>query len=120
MILTHNASNIESIKRGAAILSINGIAVSTVLDSLSTIAKMDGNNMPLLWRNILSLKNYNVRSWQAFDLYFPLFFPMIDSLYTIEYQNYGETDIHKAKIAALTKKARAEKMEAKYSAEGNG
>ena len=116
MILTHNASNIESIKRGAAISSINGIPVSTILDSLGTIAKMDGNNTAPV-NEYLSLKNYNVRSWQAFDLYFPLFFPMTDSVYTIEYQNYGELDIHTVELAAMTKKERAEKMGAKYGTE---
>ncbi len=113
-IVTHNASEASGIRAGAAITSINGISAATILDSLSTIAKVDGNNnSPVAY--YLSSNNFSAGHWQAFDLYYPLFFPLEDSRFTIEYQNFGEETTQTVTVEALTKEKREAVMKQRYS-----
>ena len=114
-IATENASNFKSLQRGAEIISINGHPTTQVYDSLKTIARSDGNNYAP-FRNYLSLNNYEEYLWEAFDLYFPLFFPFQESEFEVVFKNYGSEESQKIKVAALTKAERAEKMAKKYGA----
>ena len=115
-IATENASNFETLKRGAEILSINGYPTSQVHDSLQTIARSDGNNYAP-FRNYLSLNNYEEYLWEAFDIYFPLFFPLQESEFAVEFKNYGSEESQKIKVSALSKAERAQKMAKKYGSE---
>jgi hypothetical protein len=112
-IVTHNASEAPGIRAGAAIASINGISVATILDSLSTIAKVDGNNNSPV-PHYLSVNNVNASHWNAFDLYFPLFFPMEDAAFTIAYQNYGAEPTQTVTLKALKKEEREAIMTKSY------
>lgn len=111
--VTENATKQTAIQRGAEILSINGHSIQTVYDSLKTIAKYDGNNAAPI-DSYLSLNDYRVRGWKAFDLYFHLFFPVTDEKFTIEYRNYGATTVSKGTLTALKKEERATLMQEVY------
>ncbi|KGE88327.1 MAG: S41 family peptidase [Phaeodactylibacter xiamenensis] len=113
-IVTHNASEASGIRPGAAITSINGISAKTILDSLSTIAKVDGNNNSPV-PHYLSVSNVNASHWNAFDLYFPLFFPMEDAAFTIDYQNYGAEPMQTVTLKALKKEEREAVMKQRFS-----
>jgi hypothetical protein len=112
-IVTHNASEASGIRAGAAITSINGISAKTILDSLSTIAKVDGNNnSPVAY--YLSSNNFSTRHWNAFDLYFPLFFPIENTAFTVAYQNFGEQVTQTVTLKALKKEEREAIMDKRY------
>ncbi len=112
-IVTHNASEATGIRAGAAIASINGVSAATILDSLSTIAKVDGNNNSPI-PNYLSVSNFDARHWNAFDLYFPLFFPMEDTAFKVTYQNLGEQSTQSVTLKALKKEEREAIMNKRY------
>jgi hypothetical protein len=112
-IVTHNASEASGIRPGAAITSINGISAKTILDSLSTIAKVDGNNNSPVPR-YLSVSNIDARHWNAFDLYFLLFFPMEGAAFTITYQNFGAEATQTVTLKALKKEERESIIKKRY------
>lgn len=112
-IVTHNASEATGIRAGAAIASINGVSAKTILDSLSTIAKVDGNNNSPI-PNYLSISNFDARHWNAFDLYFQLFFPMEDTAFKVTYQNLGEQSTQSVTLKALKKEEREAIMNKRY------
>ena len=111
--VTENVSQHQSIKRGAEILSLNGISSQTIYNKLSTIAKRDGNNINSN-DSYLSISNYGLRDWEAFELYYSLFFPAENELVAIEYQNYNTEELKKADLQLLTKKERQNKMNSAY------
>jgi len=114
--VTHHVSSIENMEKGAEILAINGVAINAIYDSLRTIAKTDGNNFSPV-DQYLSVQNYTVRNWNAFDLYYPLFFPLKQPTFELTFQNYGTTEKNTVTVQALKKEVREEKMKAKYGDE---
>jgi len=116
LIVTHNASEDQNIQAGAELLAINGIPTATIMDSLYTIGKSDGNNFESIPK-YLSLSDYRKRNWEAFDLYFPLFFPLHASTFEVTYQNYGADEATTSQLKGLSKDKRAEIMEDRYGPE---
>ncbi|MEO1653231.1 MAG: S41 family peptidase [Bacteroidota bacterium] len=111
--VTYNTSEVEDIKAGAEILSINGISTQVIYDSLYTIGRSDGNNFSPI-PNYLSLKDFRERGWEAFDLYYPLFFPLKTTDFAITYLNAGKKTILKANLQGLSKKERAQRLVKRY------
>ena len=75
-IVTHNLSENKIVKAGDEIISINGIKVKTIIDSLLVVSRTDGNNG-------LGKKNDNLNivpldidttNYSLFDIFFPLYF----------------------------------------------
>lgn len=106
LYVTHNLSEFTGIERGAEILSINGVSSAVILDSLTTIGRQDGNN-PSAIPAYLALQNFAVRNWEAFDIYFPLFFPLSKPSFDVRYQNYGAAQPRETTLSALSKDERA-------------
>jgi hypothetical protein len=80
MIVTENASNCKFAEPGTEILTINGIPVERVLDSLMTVVKGDGSNHA---KRLKDLEVYGYNTFEAFDAYFPLLFPPQEYRYSI-------------------------------------
>ena len=114
--ITENASDQGVIRRGAELLSINGTPMEKLYEQLKTIAKTDGNNNAPI-DDYLSLSNFKVRNWNAFDLYLQLFYPLNRSTFAISYRNFGEDEVRYLSVPAMSKNERAEKMQAKYGPE---
>ncbi|MEM1322462.1 MAG: S41 family peptidase [Bacteroidota bacterium] len=110
---TENVSGNESLKRGAEILSINGLPIIDIYNRLKSIAKSDGHNFAPT-DHYLSLQQYEFATWQAFDIYFQLFFPLQKEEYSLTFKNYDAEQVQRITVPALGKKERAEKMQAKY------
>ncbi len=72
MIVTRSFSIDTNIKPGAEIVSINGISVKNILKKLITIARADGSNDA---KRVAYLEVNGNDRWEAFDIYFPMFFP---------------------------------------------
>lgn len=113
MFITHNASDHEDIRPGAELLSINGVPSHTIIDSLTTIARYDGNNASPV-APYLSLQNFEPDHWEAFDMYFPLFFPFSSTSVRLEYRNFTAPSKATATVKALKKQRRAERMAERY------
>lgn len=108
-IVSENLSEEPNIKRGDVISKINSISTSQILDSLMTIAKTDGNNLSPV-PNYLSLQNFDIGLWEAFDLYYYLFF-------VVEGEFKVEVNSETYSLRALSKAERAEKYKGKSSEE---
>lgn len=114
--ITEIAHEGSDIKRGAEIKAINNIPVKEIYTKLQGIAKTDGNNRSPI-DHYLSVWNYQERHWHAFDLYLQLLYPLKEEVYTIDYQNLGESRIRSVVLPAMHKKERAQKMSAIYGEE---
>jgi Peptidase family S41 len=76
-IITHNLSENKNIQKGDEIVSINGVKVIDIIDSLLIVSRTDGNNglgkkMDNL--NIVPI-DIDLSNYSLFDIYFPLYFP---------------------------------------------
>lgn len=119
LYVTRNASNNFDIKPGAEILSINGTASSAILDSLYTVAKIDGNNFQAKDK-VLELTSFGERDHNFFDFYFPLFFPMQAEVFTVEVRNYGSGQVIAHTQPALSRSERLEIMTSRYGVQLKG
>jgi len=109
--ITENVSGHASIERGAEILSLSGVAMATVYDSLQTVAKMDGNNTA----SVDAYFSVGAYDWQAFELYYSLFFPATDGKVKMQFRNFGEDTVQEVTLQLLSKTARSTKMNAANS-----
>ncbi|MEM6831409.1 MAG: S41 family peptidase, partial [Bacteroidota bacterium] len=109
LVVTENLSDEPSIRRGDVIKSINQIPSEQLLDSLKTIAKVDGDNRSPI-SDYLSLDEFGVTRWEAFDLYFHLFFG-VDETFQVQVAHGKETKNYT--FPALTKKDRMDRYKGK-------
>lgn len=91
LIVTHNLSNDPSIKVGDKIQKINGIAVKTIIDSLLTVSKADGENGLNKMLDNISIypPDISPKKYTLFDIFFPLFFKsnINDSVFQVSIEN---------------------------------
>ena len=72
MIVTRSFARDSRLKAGTEVLAINGTPAATILQSLMTVARADGNNNA---KRVAYLEVQGTDRFEAFDVYFPLFFP---------------------------------------------
>ncbi|NBC27789.1 MAG: hypothetical protein GVY08_13075 [Bacteroidetes bacterium] len=113
LYITKNASNNNDIMTGAEIISINGFSASSILDSLYTVAKVDGSNVQAKDK-LLELTAFGERDYNFFDFYFPLFFPMQEEIFEVTVQNYGSDEIIRHRQPALSRTERMKIMTSTY------
>ena len=73
MIVTRNVSRDVRLVPGVEVRSINGVPVGTILKTLLTVSRADGSNDA---KRISDLEIRGTSRYEAFDIYFPLFFPL--------------------------------------------
>jgi hypothetical protein len=73
MIVVKDLTADAKIARGTEVLSINGLAAKTVLETLTPLVRADGSN-DAKRRYLLEVKG--LESIETFDVYFPLLFPL--------------------------------------------
>ena len=93
--------------RGTTILSINGHATAAILDSLLQIVKADGSNDA---KRINDLQLTGLGEYEAFDVYFPLFFPPQDGYFEVTYKVPGSDQPKTVKVGAISRKERQIRM----------
>jgi C-terminal processing protease CtpA/Prc len=111
-IITHNLSENKTIKAGDEIVSINGIKVNRIIDSLLSVSRADGDNgLAKKLDNINIVVNaIDSTNFSFFDIYFPLFFKNnfnVDK-YALEIKPYKKKIINTT-VKSLTKALRHEK-----------
>lgn len=72
MVVTRNLSTDPRLRPGAEVLSINGVPAADILRRLMTVARADGHNDA---KRLSDLEAQGRSRFEAFDIYFPLFFP---------------------------------------------
>jgi hypothetical protein len=80
MIVTRSFIADPRVKAGTEVLSLDGVPVATVLARLLTVARADGNNDA---KRVASLQAEGTSRFEAFDIYWPLFFPSAAPLVTL-------------------------------------
>ena len=72
MIVTRSFTADRRVRVGTEITAINGVAVAAILERLKTVARADGNNDA---KRVAYLQVEGTSRFEAFDIYWPLFFP---------------------------------------------
>lgn len=107
MIVTHNLSDVPSIKPGDEILAINGIPTKQIIDSLLTVSPSDGLHGLTRKLDNISIEPLDVdtSNFNLFDIYFPLFFPKNFNTgsyqLTLQYRNSNVRSISKKERLAI-------------------
>ncbi len=86
MIVTRDLSPGGSLKPGAEILALNGIAPRDILATLMTIARADGSNRAM---KVSDLEVQGVSKYETFDIFLPLFFPAVGEKLTLVVREHG-------------------------------
>lgn len=87
IIVTHNLSDNNSIKRGDEIVAINGIPSHKIIDSLLTVSRSDGRNSVGKKLNNINETPDEADAYSLFDIYFPLFFPSNSETFKLTLKN---------------------------------
>jgi len=80
MIVTRSFAAEPRIRAGTEVLAINGVAVRAILARLMTVARADGHNDA---KRMADLQVDGTSRFEAFDIYWPLFFPSAAPLVTL-------------------------------------
>jgi len=80
MIVTRSFAAEPRIRAGTEALAINGVAVADILARLMTVARADGHNDA---KRMAYLQVDGTSRFEAFDIYWPLFFPSAAPLVTL-------------------------------------
>jgi hypothetical protein len=99
MVVTKDFTPDYQLPRGTQVLSINGNPVRAILEQLMTIARADGSNDA---RRVAYLEVTGDSIYEAFDVYFPMFFPQKSTLLQLVVQRPGETKPLPLSVKALT------------------
>jgi len=99
IVVTKDFTPDHKLPRGTRVLSINGTPVRAILDRLMTIARADGSNDA---RRVAYLEVTGGSMYEAFDVYFPMFFPQKSAAMQLVAQRPGEAKPQPLELEALT------------------
>ena len=99
MIVTKNFSTDSRIKPGTEILAINGTRVNAILEKLMQVARADGSNDG---KRTAYLEVTGTDTFEAFDIFHPLFFPFKSTTIDLTIKNAGTSKPAKTSVTALT------------------
>ena len=99
MVVTADFTPSHTLPRGTQILSINGTPTNIILARLMTIARADGSNDA---KRVAYLEVSGDSQYEAFDVYFPMFFPQTGSVMQSSVQRPSEKKPQPLTVAALT------------------
>ncbi|MBL7999132.1 MAG: hypothetical protein JNL32_10895 [Candidatus Kapabacteria bacterium] len=119
MVVSHPLSDDPRITEGSVILTLDGIPVRTVIDSLLTVSKCDGRNGLNKQLDNITLNPNNIvpERYSLFDIYYPLFFKKDINApdYNITLKHPDGT-IHTIRCKGLSKEQRYNRYVERYGA----
>lgn len=115
MIVTGNLSS-QKLGAGSEIVKINGVPAGRIIERLLTVTTTDGLNTMEARRKSIELGITRENTYQVFDIYFPLFFPLVDSVYQIEAVERATRKPVKFEVLAMTRAERFAETEKRYGA----
>ncbi len=111
MIVTHDLSKTGRLE-GTEILSINDVAVQTILDSLIALVKADGGNNA---KRLYDLQVSGLEKYEWFDIYFPLVFNIKpDALLQVQAKDLKTGAIFNTTVSTTTTIARKAILNERY------
>lgn len=113
MIVTNNLSS-KKLPTGSEITSINNVSVAQIIDALVSVTAVDGKNTIAARLKNLELGSVQANHYQLFDIYFPLFFPFKDEVFTVEAIDYATKKPTKFQVPATTRDERFAESEKRY------
>lgn len=99
MIVTRSFTNDRRVRPGTEVHSINGIPVDSLLRTLMTVARADGNNDA---KRVSYLEVEGLDRYEAFDIFFPLFFPPATSDMTLRARTTPDGGLSTFTVQPLT------------------
>jgi len=109
MIVTRSFAADARLKPGTEIVTINGTSAKKILGKLMTIARADGSNDA---KRVAYLEVNGNDRWEAFDIYFPIFFPSKSNQMEIVTRPFGSAKKLRLKVTPLTDDERKAAMPA--------
>ncbi|MBK8552779.1 MAG: hypothetical protein IPL53_17645 [Ignavibacteria bacterium] len=106
IIITHNLSDNKNIDRGDEIVYINNISSRTIIDSLLTVSRSDGNNSTGKKLNNMNESPDEAEGHSLFDIYFPLFFPSGTETYALTIRKIRDQSEKEFIVNAVSPEAR--------------
>lgn len=116
MIVTRNFSADARLVPGTEVLSIDGTPAATILDTLKQVARADGSNDA---KRVSYLQVIGDGEYEAFDIYFPLFFPKTGPRMALQVQTPDGKPLA-LEVDALTYEQRLAPIKAEVDARRGG
>ncbi|MEM9933521.1 MAG: S41 family peptidase [Bacteroidota bacterium] len=112
MILTHNASKEDILRRGTSILSMNGVPVKDIRERLLPYIGADGaTDGTRVYK--LAVNGYDFR-YNAFDIFYPLLFPPKGDSLALTIQSFGESSSRDVQVAWIGREERSQILKERY------
>jgi hypothetical protein len=115
MVITRDLSAVPALKPGTEVLAINGVKASEVLAKLMTVARADGGNDA---KRVAYLEVRGTGGYEAFDVYFPLFYTSVGERMELQVRAPGEDRPATLTVAAQDHRQRKALAGGQGSAQG--
>ena len=113
MIIIYNASKNKGLKRGDQIVSINSTPASTILENMLPFVGADGNtDHNRIYK--LEVNGYDFR-YNAFDIFYPLLYPINEDLIELEVLGYDQNTIDTIQVEPITREERFSRLSERYA-----
>jgi hypothetical protein len=114
MIVTRSFASDPLMRAGTEVLTLNGVPVAEILARLMTVARADGNNDA---KRVAYLQVDGTSRYEAFDIYWPLFFPSTSPLVTLSLRDSEVSGVRTIQVPPVTY---ADRLTAVAASEGSG
>jgi len=112
MVVIFSALDQPALRRGTIIKSLNGVPVPDIQKQLLPYVGADGaTDQNRIYK--LEVNGYDFR-YNAFDVFYPLVFPPMDTVITATVQVFGSNQTEPVDIPLLTREDRAKRLTATY------
>ncbi|MEZ4887094.1 MAG: S41 family peptidase [Chitinophagales bacterium] len=111
MIVVKDATKTEQLPMGTEILKINNIEVATIVDSLLTVVKTDGDNVGSQLEN---MQLSGTGEFEDFDVFFSLFFPPQNGKFEVKAMDLQANKAFELSLNAVSRGQRFEVLEKRY------
>ena len=113
MIVTRDFSADKRLPPGTEVLAVNGVPVKAILARLLTVARADGSNDA---KRISYLEVSGESNYEAFDIYFPMFFPQSGGEMELQIKSPAAPGKAAVRVRALTYEERLAPIKAETEA----
>lgn len=107
MIVTRSFADEPALVAGSEVLSIDDVPVASILEKLLSIARADGNN---LGKRVANCEVAGIDRYEAFDVYWPLFFPSAASDVRLRVRGPGSAKEQALTVRRVSSLERAERV----------
>ena len=112
MVVVYDGSEERRIRTGSIISTINGVPVTDIKKAMLPYISADGNNYNSRLAK-MEIKSYDFR-YDAFDVFFPLLYPMEKPTFEIDFRAPGAGYFDHVTIAATTRQERNRLIRERY------